>query len=499
MKINLLLAILAVTFAVGGCSVGENKVSNANAAPSVSTPMPTAPVVQTTPPPSDAARGATVMPVTLPVLDAMFADDAFTNEVKSKLQLTDEQIRNLRDVARQGTSSLRESNAGHDTTTDAMKRATEKISAVIGADKTTQLAALVRDRWQGGQNGTVATAQTPNSNAATNTAANANVANANSAANANTASPSKSDVSKPSAAANPNGVPNDSRIVVNAPAYRMDVFDGGRLVKSYKVGIGYPEFPLPTGMRQATTIVFNPTWTPPDEPWVEGSNKVKAGEKVEAGSPLNPLGPIKIPIGAPSLIHGGKSPAKLGGFASHGCVGLTSPQVQRFARQLAGISRTNLTDADVSSYAKNRTQTKNVKLASPVPVELRYDTIVVQDGNLHIYRDVYGYGTNTEQNLRAALQNYGVSLEQLSDKERAQVLSALQQMARDAKGKAVNTPRKRGSKSKNAAVTRGIAGQKEAVIQIAALAGKGYPAPVNLDTGGGQGQKTPKKRTRKKQ
>jgi murein L,D-transpeptidase YcbB/YkuD len=61
-----------------------------------------------------------------------------------------------------------------------------------------------------------------------------------------------------------NRVPSDSRIVVNAPAYRMDVFDAGRLIKSYKIGIGYPQFPLPTGLRKAKVIIFNPTWTPPD-------------------------------------------------------------------------------------------------------------------------------------------------------------------------------------------------------------------------------------------
>jgi hypothetical protein len=33
-------------------------------------------------------------------------------------------------------------------------------------------------------------------------------------------------------------------------------------------------------------------------------------------------------------------------------------------------------------------------------------------------------------------------------------------------------------------VTRTVKGQKEIVIQIAALRGKGYPAPVALDTGG---------------
>ncbi|HEY5839084.1 MAG TPA: L,D-transpeptidase, partial [Pyrinomonadaceae bacterium] len=34
----------------------------------------------------------------------------------------------------------------------------------------------------------------------------------------------------------PNAVPKDTRIVVNIPAFRMDVFKDGVLVKSYKVG-----------------------------------------------------------------------------------------------------------------------------------------------------------------------------------------------------------------------------------------------------------------------
>ena len=155
----------------------------------------------------------------------------------------------------------------------------------------------------------------------------------------------------------------------------MDLFQDGKLVKSYKVGIGYPEFPLPQGMRKAEKIIFNPTWTPPDEPWVKG--KVKAGETVKAGDKLNPLGPIKIPIGLPSLIHGGKNPARLGTFASHGCVGLTNPLIQDFSLELAKISGTELTNEDVKKFEKQNTETKNFKLENSIPVELRYETIVV--------------------------------------------------------------------------------------------------------------------------
>ena len=300
-------------------------------------------------------------------------------------------------------------------------------------------------------------------------------------------------------AAGPNAVPTDSRIVVNAPAYRMDVFDGGRLIKSYKIGIGYPQFPLPTGLRKAREIIFNPTWTPPDEPWVAKMKDVTAGEKVEAGSKLNPLGPIKIPIGGPSLIHGGKSPAKLGTFASHGCVGLTTPQVQDFAKVLAQLAGKKLTDADLAAFGRDKTRTRQIKLDQPVPVELRYETIVVEDGQLHIYRDVYDRGTNSEENLRAVLAANDVKLEDLPAEQRSEILNALAQLAGKSgahtepiakKTLPADSPKSSLSlterKSTAAKTTRISKNQKEVVIEIAALAGKGYPAPVALDNGSGK-------------
>jgi hypothetical protein len=288
-------------------------------------------------------------------------------------------------------------------------------------------------------------------------------------------------------------IPQGTRVVINAPAFRMDLFEDGKLTKSYKIGIGYPEFPLPTGLRIADTIIFSPTWTPPDEPWVESPNsKVKVGQKIEAGDKLNPLGPIKIPIGLPSLIHGGKAPAQIGSFASHGCVGLTNPQVRDFAKHLARLGGTQISDERIAEYEKNRTETRPVKLSRAVTVELRYETVTVEDGKLHIYRDVYDRGANTEDNLRNVLQAYGVTVDQLSEGQRSQVTNALSQMARGASGKPVIKPAgsdgsdKDEVKPKNNAsgnVTRTIKGGKEVVIEIAALRGKGYPAPVDLDTG----------------
>jgi lipoprotein-anchoring transpeptidase ErfK/SrfK len=432
-----LLLSLALLAAAAGCTTTaptNTATPNSNSTASAS-PSPAAsasPAVSPSASPTPAAEAS--VPVTLPVLDAMFADSSFARALKAKLQLTDEQVESLRKVAREETSKLNEKEAGSGTTAEATRSAAEKIKGVIGEEKLAAFNAFVSERWSGGAG----------------------------------ALPGK-----------PNSVPTDTRVVVNAPAFRMDVYQNGQLLKTYRIGIGYPEFPLPQGMRKAEQIIFNPTWTPPDEPWVKG--KVQPGEKIEAGSKLNPLGPLKIPIGLPSLIHGGKNPARLGQFASHGCVGLTSPEVQDFAATLAEASGTQLTAQDIQNYAKNPSKTQAVKLANPVPVELRYETIVVEDGKLHIYRDVYGLGMNTEENLRNVLGVYGVKLEDLSEQERAQALDALKQMARDAHGNPTDSgPTQQKGRSKTGNVTYNVKGDKEVVIEVAALRGKGYPAPVNL-------------------
>ena len=459
-----LLSFTACLAAIG-CTVEPTNQSNKNASGS---PAPSA-TVSSSPSPSPAAeKTSSAQPLTLPVLDAFFADESFSGLLKTRLQLTDEQITKLRELAHSETAKLNEANAGQSQGETAAARAAaeEKLRALIGEEKEQQLAVLVRERWsEKGEN-----------------------------ASDKSGSDSAADVA--------NGVPTDSRIVVNAPAFRMDVFDGGRLIKSYKIGIGYPQFPLPTGLRKARTIIFNPTWTPPDEPWVAKMKNVSVGEKVEAGSKLNPLGPIKIPIGLPSLIHGGKSPAKLGTFASHGCVGLTSAQVRDFAKVLAQLGGAHLTDEDIAGYARDKTETKQVKLSKAVPVELRYETIVAQDGKLHIYRDVYDQDTNTEENLQTVLEANRVKLEDLTEEERAQVLDALAQMAGKSSEPIVRptalakqspsvTPSPGDSptgKKATASQKRLRAGknQKEIVIEIAALKGKGYPAPVDLDTGIGK-------------
>src|SRR5947207_12930801 len=256
------LFALTACLTVTGCGVEPTNQANKN---TVASPLPSA-----TASPSPAEKAANAELLTLPVLDAFFADESFSESLKTRLQLTDEQVTKLKELAHSETAKLNEENAGkgEGESSNARSVAAEKISALIGAEKTRQLAVLVGERWGG----------TPDE------------------ASDKTAAQPTNPNNREQVAGTPNAVPTDSRIVVNAPAYRMDVFDGGRLIKSYKIGIGYPQFPLPTGLRKARVIIFNPTWTPPDEPWVAKMKDIIAGEKVAAGSKLNPIGPINIPI-----------------------------------------------------------------------------------------------------------------------------------------------------------------------------------------------------------
>jgi lipoprotein-anchoring transpeptidase ErfK/SrfK len=396
---------------------------------------------------SSAAAGEEAL--TLPILDALFYEPDFVKELKSKLRLSAGKIVELKTAAHASVRELSESGSPDTVSArTAETRYQQQIKAVIGAKKAAQLLQLVNERYSQGVEGL--------------------------------------------APARPNFVPTDTRIVVNAPAFRMDIFEKGRLIKTYKVGIGYPEFPLPAGMRRADTVIFNPGWTPPDEPWVRG--KFAPGRKVSAANKLNPLGVVKIPIGMPSLIHGGKPLEKIGHLASHGCVGLTNKQVLDLVPIILRLGQSDLSAEAVRSLEKHKRKTRAVKLPVPVSVDLRYETIVAENGGLQIYRDVYERGTNTLEKAKSVLAAYDIKYEQLNAQEQSDLEAALGEMNRDARGREIaatdrlapskgGVPADKLRRAKKGKVTSKVKGKAYVWVTLAALQGKGYPAPVALDDG----------------
>jgi lipoprotein-anchoring transpeptidase ErfK/SrfK len=115
------------------------------------------------------------------------------------------------------------------------------------------------------------------------------------------------------------GNPN-IRITLNVPSFQMTLWQDGKEVRSYPVGVGMLEFPVAIGMRNATSIEWNPVWIPPSSDWIDASSTVKAGEIVLPTDPRNPLGKVKIPLGYGYLLHQAKGPGDMGSLVSHGCV-----------------------------------------------------------------------------------------------------------------------------------------------------------------------------------
>lgn len=430
---------------LAGCAPAPN---NSNTTVSTSTQPSPSPSVS--PSPTTTTDTASIQ-ITLPLLDALLTDEKFVARVKQDVKLSENEIDQLKRVSSADIARLREANAeeGEGGDGNPRERAEQELRTILGEQKARDLARVANDYWSKGD-------------------------------------PSEASGDGVEMLKGPNAVPTDTRVVVNIPAYRMDVFQNGSLVKSYKVGIGYPEFPLPLGMRKAQQIIFNPTWTPPDSPWVAKMKNVTPGETVEPGDKDNPLGPIKIPIGLPSLIHGGKPPAKIGKFASHGCVGLTNAQIKDFAVLLAQASNTQDVSSKIDTYLADKEKTQAVKLNQTVPVELRYETIVLEDGKLHIYRDVYAQETNTEENLRSVLEAHSMKLEDLPEQQRTEILNALNAMSANPTASASPSPNASPEK-KTVAKKKPAKAQNEIVIDLGtAVAQKGYPAPVELDNGSGK-------------
>lgn len=207
---------------------------------------------------------------------------------------------------------------------------------------------------------------------------------------------------------------NDIKITINVPAFQMTLWQNGKEVKTYPIGVGLEDYPIYVGLRSASQVIWNPNWIPPASDWVEGSKKVKAGEIILPTDPRNPLGKLKIPLGDGYLIHQAKGVSDLGGLVSHGCVRVLQPDLYDLAEKIVAARELEVTPAQISK-AKNTKKTLAAELNPNIPVEITYDTLVVEGGKLHIYPDVYDRKKNTIENLRAELETSGVKTSKLSD------------------------------------------------------------------------------------
>jgi lipoprotein-anchoring transpeptidase ErfK/SrfK len=104
------------------------------------------------------------------------------------------------------------------------------------------------------------------------------------------------------------------RIVIDKSECKLYLYQDGKLVKTYGVAVGMPQYPTPTGHFKIIVKEKNPTWNPPPSPWAAGKEPVPPG-------PGNPLGTRWMGTSSPAIgIHGTPQAWSIGSHASHGCI-----------------------------------------------------------------------------------------------------------------------------------------------------------------------------------
>lgn len=220
-------------------------------------------------------------------------------------------------------------------------------------------------------------------------------------------------------------VPGDPnvRITINVPSFQMTLWQNGREVRTYPLGIGMLEFPVKIGILQASSLEWNPVWIPPSSDWIDKSSTVKPGEVVLPTDPRNPLGKLKIPLGYGYLIHQAKGPGDLGSLVSHGCFRVLQSDLYDLAEKIVAARSLEVLPSEIEA-AKRSKKTLIAALEPNVVVEITYDTIVVENGRLNIYPDVYKQKRNTVENVRRELQTSGVSDSKLFDSQIKKMIAA---------------------------------------------------------------------------
>ena len=112
-------------------------------------------------------------------------------------------------------------------------------------------------------------------------------------------------------------------VTIDRANFKLRLFKRLKLSKTYRVAVGLPGYPTPTGRFTIANKAVNPAWTAPNAPWAGAY----ANETVPGGSAENPLKARWMGIVNGVGIHGTGAPGSIGTPASHGCIRMTVPDV----------------------------------------------------------------------------------------------------------------------------------------------------------------------------
>lgn len=113
-------------------------------------------------------------------------------------------------------------------------------------------------------------------------------------------------------------------IVVYLQHFRLDLYQGPKLTDQFPVGVGALSFPTPPGAYYVRSKAVNPTWRNPGSAWARGM------PAYIGPGPRNPLGTRALRLDRGALvIHGTPQPWTIGTRASHGCIRMRRPDIEK--------------------------------------------------------------------------------------------------------------------------------------------------------------------------
>jgi len=171
-------------------------------------------------------------------------------------------------------------------------------------------------------------------------------------------------------------------LVVNIPAFRLDVYENGYLQTSYPVTVGQPRDPTPRGHHKLQKVVWNPWWHPP-------YNR-RPKDKDTPPGPRNPMGKVKLYFANMYYLHGTPKEHEIGTPASRGCVRMRNDDAMALAKLVHRYAIAPLPDGKLDELVSTRSwRTHAYPLTQPVPLDILYELVEVRDGELFVYPDFY--------------------------------------------------------------------------------------------------------------
>lgn len=158
----------------------------------------------------------------------------------------------------------------------------------------------------------------------------------------------------------------EARIEVDLSDRQLQLFVGEDVVATYPVAVGTSSHETPTGNFRIRRMIWNPSWTPPDEEWARDKKPTPPGH------PDNPMGRVKIFFSEPDYyIHGTEAEESLGRAASHGCLRMSNDQVVELAQAIMEHGGETRPASWFRRIINHFRDTEEVRLSQPLPMTVR--------------------------------------------------------------------------------------------------------------------------------